>query len=133
MSCALRRPARVGFLVDRHQSHEALQPAYPLLVHRVVFVAQVPSHLAGTEERRLHELLVDPPHQAEVLFGLVLGRLVERRARDRQQLALLADRQVRVVRLDHAAFDFPPQRFSFRSKTGLATASSPTLAWSSVT
>lgn len=56
------------------------------------------------------------PHQAEVLFNLAFGGVVESRARDRRQLALLADRQIRVVRLDHAERHFPPQGFSFRSK-----------------
>ena len=49
------------------------------------------------------------------------------------QLALPPNRQIRVVRLDHAAPHVPPQGFSFRSKKELATASSPILAWSSFT
>ena len=87
----------------------------------------MPGHLPDTEERGLRERLLDPPHQAEVLLSLVLGRVVERRTRDRQQLALLADRQIRVVRRDHAAPHCPPQGFSFRSQKELATAFSRSL------
>jgi len=100
------RPAGVGLLVDRHQPHEAHQPTYPLLVHQMALVAQVPGHLADTEERGLQELLVDLTHQAEVLIGLAFGCVVEGRARNRQQLALLPDGQLGVIRLDHAAKDF---------------------------
>jgi hypothetical protein len=62
------------------------------------------------------ERAVDPPHQAKVLFGLPLGCVVERRARDRL---------IRVVWRNHAAPHFSPQGFSFRSQKELATANSP--------
>ena len=122
---ALRRPARVGVLIDRHHPHQAHQPPDAPLVHRVAVVAQVPGHLPNSEDRGLQvrRTLIDLPHQSEVLLRLALGRAGERRTRDRQQLALPADRQVRVVRLDHAAPHVPPQGFSFRSKKELATVS----------
>lgn len=51
---------------EEHQSLDAL------LVHQVAVVAQMPGHLPDPEKWRLQELLVDPPHQAEVLCGLTL-------------------------------------------------------------
>lgn len=54
-----RWPARVGLLVDRHQSHQAHKPTYPFLVHQVPVIAQVPGLLPDAEERLLQELLVD--------------------------------------------------------------------------
>tara|TARA_R100000789_G_scaffold23725_1_gene26437 strand:- start:6952 stop:7233 length:282 start_codon:yes stop_codon:yes gene_type:complete len=90
----LRRPAGVGLLVDRHQPHQEHQPPDTLLVHQVAVIAQVPGHLPDTEEGRFQELLIDPPHHAEVLFGLALRLVIEGRARDRQQLALLPDGQL---------------------------------------
>lgn len=91
---SFRRPAGVGPLVDWHQSHKPHQPPDALLVHHVPIIAQMPGHLPNTEERRLQKLLVDPPHQAEVLLGLALRGVVKGRARDRQQLALLPDGQL---------------------------------------
>ena len=72
----LCRPARVGLLVNRHQSHEAHQSADALLIHQLAFVTQMPCHLPDTEERRFQELLVDLPHQIKVLFGLALWLVV---------------------------------------------------------
>ena len=89
---SFRWPAGVGLLVGRHKPHQAHQPVDELLVHQVAVVAKVPGHLADTEERRFQKLLVDLTHQAQVLLGLALRRVVKGRARDRQQLALLANR-----------------------------------------
>ncbi len=72
-----RRPAGFRLLIDRHQPHEAHQSAYPLLVHEMPIVTQVPGHLPDTEEGCFQELLVDPPHQIKVLRGLALRRLIE--------------------------------------------------------
>lgn len=69
----LRRPAGVGFLIDRHQSHQAHEPTDALLVHRMAFVAQVPGHLADAKERCLEELHIDQPHQRKVLLRLALN------------------------------------------------------------
>lgn len=43
-------PAGTGLPVDRHQPHEAHQPTYPLLIHQMTIVAQVPGHLPDAEE-----------------------------------------------------------------------------------
>jgi len=79
----LPRLAGVGLLVDRHQAHEAHQPPDALLVHAMPLVLQVPGHLANPIERRVEELPVDQPHQAEVLIRLSSRLVVERRSRDR--------------------------------------------------
>jgi len=57
---ALRRPAGVGRLIDRHQPHEAHQPTGAILGHGVALVAQVPGHLPHAIERRVEELLAQP-------------------------------------------------------------------------
>lgn len=88
----------------------------------MAIVAQMPGHLPDTEEGRFQELFVDQPHEGKVLRGLPLQGVIEGRARDRQQLALLSDRQLRMIRLNHAAPHFPPQGFSFLSKKELSTA-----------
>lgn len=79
-------------------------------------VLQVPGHLANPIERRVEELPVDQPHQAEVLIRLSNRLVVERRARDRQQAALRPDRQRRVVPFDHSTPYFPVHGLSFRDK-----------------
>jgi len=81
-----------------------------------VFCEAMHERGTNTEERRIQELHVDQPHQREVLLGLTLRRVIERRPGNRQQRALLVDGQVRMVAFDHAAPHFPPQGLSFLSK-----------------
>jgi hypothetical protein len=47
----LRGLARIGFLVDRHQSHKAHQPPDALFIHGMTIVLQVPGHLPHAIER----------------------------------------------------------------------------------
>jgi len=101
--------AGIGFLVDRHQAHQPHETPDALLVHRMTVVPQMPGHLPDTVERRLQELFVDLAHQAEVQRRLALRRVVEGRPRDRQQLALPANGQARMTRLDHAPPHFTPR------------------------
>ncbi len=129
---SLCRLADVGLLIDRHQAHEPHQTADAFLVHQMAFAPQVPGHLANTEERCFQELLIDLPHQHQVQSRFALGRVIERRPRDRQQPALLAGRQLRIGRFDHFAPHLPIRGLRFRGKKSLATASSPILACSSL-
>ena len=112
----LRRFAGVGLLVDRLLAHETHKAADALLVPLMTLIAQVPGHLPHTEERGLKELFIDLAHEREVQRCLALGPLVERRPRDRQQPALLADRQVGVSGLDHLPPHVSIHGLRFRDK-----------------
>lgn len=90
-------PARVGLLVHRHQSHEAYPSTFWLLVYQLAIVAKVLGHLADTEERRFQELLVDLTHKAKVRLDLAFGYVMDRRARNRQRLALLKIGRLQIV------------------------------------
>lgn len=141
-------PTGVGLLVDRHQPHQAHQPAYPFLVHQMAVVAQMPSHLADTKKRRLQvrRTLINPPRQVEVLLGLALSLEIEGRERDRQQPALLTNGKNGIVRLTRVAPHLPVHGLNFRDKVKgdrgpsgaaqapvpLAAANSPILACSSL-
>jgi hypothetical protein len=67
-------------------------------------LGQPPGHPAAAVERVSRVLLVDPPHQSQIL-GRLAGRLVgEARSVQAEQLALAADTQGRVADLDQRAF-----------------------------
>lgn len=100
----LRRFAGVGFLVDWRETHQAPDA---FLVHEVVFIAQMPRHLVYAVKRRLQELLINHAHQFEVHLALALRLVVKRRPLDRQQHALLTNRQARQVRFNHLALHVP--------------------------
>ena len=51
--------ARVGFLVDRHETHQPHKAPDALFVCQVQFIAQVPRHLTHTVKRGFQELLIN--------------------------------------------------------------------------
>ena len=70
----------------------------------------------------------DPPHQRQGLRALPLRLVVERRASDRQQAALPAQAQRRVIADHHRAALRPAHRPDPRDKKSRSTISSPILA-----
>lgn len=62
--------------------------------------------LGGDVERAGGVLLVDQPHQPQVLGGLRRRLVVEGRPAQPEQLALAADAQVRVVGVDQGSLGF---------------------------
>src|SRR5262249_43987871 len=94
------RQVRLG--VDGLQSHDPQQPLHPLAVHLVALAPQPRRDPPAPVERAPRVLLVDPPHQGQVL-GRLGGRLVvERRRFQADQLALPADAQLGVALVDQA-------------------------------
>jgi hypothetical protein len=79
--------------IDRRQTHFGHQPADTMAPNAPAVASQMPGHLPRAVPRRLKELLVDETHQPERLFALRCRLAVERRARDRHQLALAHDRE----------------------------------------
>jgi hypothetical protein len=74
---AFRGLTRVGFRTDRHDAHQPYQTPDPIFVHQVIFMAQIPRHLARAVKRCLQELLFNPPHLVEVHLTLALWRIVK--------------------------------------------------------
>jgi uncharacterized protein YdeI (YjbR/CyaY-like superfamily) len=54
-------------LIDRRQAHPRHQPAHALAASGMAVTAKMPGRLPRAIPRRLHELLVDDPHQRQVL------------------------------------------------------------------
>ena len=111
--------------LEPHQAHQTSGPA-PADPHALA--AQVKCHPTGAVERILQEELVDPPHQHERLRALPLRLVVERGAPERQQAALSAQAQRRVVAHNHRAALRPAHRPDPRDKKSRSTISSPILA-----
>src|SRR6185437_11692672 len=84
----------------------------------------MPRHLPRSIPRRFQELLVEQPHQRQVLRRLRYRRAVKRGAADRYQCALPYDRQARVPGLDHR----PPPVHAHRPKA-FAKKSRSTTSW----
>ena len=108
-----------------HQAHQTTGPAAP---DANALSAQMTDHLAGAIKRILQEQLVDPTHQRQGLRALALRCVVERGAPDRQQAALPAQAQRRVIALHHRAALRPAHRPDPRDKKSRSTISSPILA-----
>lgn len=63
---AFRSFVGVGFLVERHETHQPHKATDALLVHQVLFIAQMPRHLTHTVKRGFQELLIDQAGRSQV-------------------------------------------------------------------
>ena len=108
-----------------HQAHQTDGPAPP---DAHTLAAQVKRHPTGAVKRVLQEELVDAAHQRQRLRALPLRLVVERGAPERQQAALPAQAQRRVVAHNHRAALRPAHRPGPRDKKSRSTISSPILA-----
>ena len=97
---ALPGQAQPGLRVDRLQAHHPHQPPHPLAVHLLPLFVQPDRHPPAAVERAGGVLLVDEPHQPQVLGRLPAGLVVEARPAQPQQLTLPAHAQGRVAVLD---------------------------------
>ena len=127
------RRARLWRLIDRGQADLPHQTPRPLAADAPAQPAQVPRHLAGAIPRRLEERLVDEPHELKVLFALARRLAVERRPRDRYELALSDNGEPLVTGIDHRLPPIQAQRSKALAKKSRSTTSWPILAWSFVT
>ena len=98
MPPARRTQLRLG--VDRLQAHQPHQPLHPLAVDRLALLDQPLRQPPAAEERVGGVLLVDQPHQPQVLRRLGRRLVVQAGAAQPQQFALPAHAQLRVVGLD---------------------------------
>ena len=74
--------------MDRFQAHQAHQTLHSLAVDLLSLIGQHDGHPTTSEEWRLEILLVDPPHQPQILDRLLRRLVVEARPVEPQQLAL---------------------------------------------
>src|SRR5690606_25916551 len=91
-------------------------------------VLQMPCHLPDTVEGRVEEVLIKNPHQPKILRRFSDWFMMDRRARDRQQAALRADRQRWMAPINHPTPHLPVHGLSFRDKKSLATANKRLIA-----
>ena len=82
------RPRGAPLRINRLQAHDPHQP-----LHALAIDAQLRRQLAAAVKRRSQILLVDPPHQRQVLRRLAGRLVVTRAARQAEQLALPGDAQ----------------------------------------
>ena len=108
-------------LIDRLQPHEAHQAPHPVAAHRNTIPPQLADHLTAAVKRMLHEQLIDAPHQRQVIGALTLGRVIERRPADRQNLALSAQAQAGVIARNHCLALPPAHRLSPLAKKSRST------------
>ena len=99
---ALPGQAQPGLGVDRLQAHDSHQPPDPLAVHLLPSFVQPDRHPPAAAEGAGGVLLVDPPHQPQVLGRLPAGLVVEARPAQPQQLALPTHAQGGVAVLDQS-------------------------------
>ena len=92
--------AQPGLGVNRLQAHDAHQPLHPLAVDRLALPDQPGGQLPAAEERVRRVLLVDEPHQPQVLGRLTRRLVVQARPIQSEQLALPTDAQLGMAHLD---------------------------------
>ena len=115
--------------IDRLKPHQAHQPSGPASADPHALAAQaLKRHPTGAVKQVLQEQHVDPPHQHERPRALPLRLVIERGAPERQQAALPAEAQRRVVAHNHRAALRPAHRPDPRDKKSRSTISSPILA-----
>ena len=86
--------------VNGLQAHDAHQPLHPLAVDRLPLPDQPGGQLPAAVKRVGRVLLVDEPHQPQVLGRLTRRLVVQARPVQPEQLALPADAQLGVADLD---------------------------------
>ena len=117
------RRAGPGRLMDRLQAHQPHQPPHPVPADRMAFPAELAGHLTRAVKRVLQIELVDPAHQRQALRALALGPVIQRGTADRQDRALPAQTQRRIVAPDHRPARRPAHRLSPRAKKSRSTVS----------
>src|SRR5512135_494968 len=110
---------------DRFQAHQSHEPLDPLAIDRLPGSLQSDRHLPAAVERGLEELLVDPPHQAQVLLRLDSRWEIVARSVETQQFALSTNAQIIIRWLDQGPLEvsrrgqlFPTGRQSVRTSFG---------------
>jgi len=83
--------------MDRFQAHQTHQTLDSLAVDLLPPTGQHDGHPTAAEEGCLEILLVDPPHQLQVLDRLRRRLIVEARPIEAQQLALTTNAQLRMI------------------------------------
>jgi hypothetical protein len=96
-----------------------------LAVDREPLGPQHHRHPPRTEKRPGGERRGDPPHQRQIAVVVRRGRAVHARAREPEQAALPADRQRRVVAVEHRFAVRSADRPDLRAKKGFSTVSCP--------
>ena len=85
----LKRDPTDGLRIDSFQHHLLHQPAYPFRVDRVYLLAEPPTHPPDSVKRRPCVLLVDQPHQSQILDRFRFRLVIPSRPRNLRQAALL--------------------------------------------
>jgi len=85
------------------QAHNPHEPLDPFAVDRVTIQTQPVCHLPGTKERCFQVLLINDPHQGEVVVSLASGLVVVARARQPNQGTLPGRADFRVAGLNQHA------------------------------
>ena len=89
--------------VDRFLSHQPQQlPAHSLAIDRMTVLAQPGRHFQHAVKWRSCVLLIEQAHEEQVLGALPSRFVVETRAGKPDQLALAADADRIIVRLDQS-------------------------------
>ena len=92
--------AGIRLLVDWHQPHQSHQAARTMPPAFIPLPLHISRHLSRPVPRGFQKLFVDDLHELQVLSTLANRRVVQVRAGQRQQVALPADAQFRVLFLN---------------------------------
>ena len=114
--------------IDCLKPHQARRACGPMAPDPHALAAQVQRNPTSAAKRVLQERLVDAAHRRQRLGALPLRLVVERGTSDRQQAALPAQAQRRVIPHNHRAALRPAHRADPRDKKSRSTISSPILA-----
>ena len=102
---------------QRFQAHFRHEPLDPLAIDRLPGSLQTRRHPSAAVERGQQELLVDQPHQAQVLLGLD-GRLeIVARTVEIQKFALPTDAQMSILCVDQGSLEISRSGQLFFSTT----------------
>ena len=108
-----------GFGMQRLQAHDRHEPPDPLAIDRLPAAFQEHGHPPTAVERGLEVLLVDQPHQPQVLLRLDGRREIIGRAVEAEEFALSTNAQMRIIRSDQRPLGVNRSGQRFSSATRL--------------
>ncbi len=123
-------PAGVRPLVDRIDPHQPHQSAHTFAVHHFAVPSQYRHHATRPVKRRRQILLVQPPHQSQIIGTHRRSSVIQRRARNLQQPALRHDRQISVGPVDQRQPHYLVHGPDLLRKKSRSTVSSPIFSYS---
>ena len=111
-SCAFYRPRWSWEPENRLQAHQPVQPAYPLDIDQIPHASQMLRHPGYPVKRLVQVLLIDDPHQIQIVRVFRTGLVIHATSVYAKKFALPGNAQIRVISFNHHPLFFKPKTYN---------------------